>query len=127
MAVPAKLRRSLEGGVVISKSVDSCLHIYPKEEWITFADKISKLPVNQAKYRAFSRHTLGGAMDAELDQQGRILISEYLRTYANLKEKAVIVGQHNRIEVWDHATWEAYRKENEKNSVAIAEELGDIA
>ena len=127
IAIPAKFRRDLEDGVVIARGVDSCLYVYPKNEWMAFAEKISKLPINQAKYRAFSRHTLGGAMDTEFDAQGRILISDYLRQYAGIKEKAVIVGQFNRLEVWDEHTWHAYKTENEKRSAEIAEELGDIA
>ena len=92
-----------------------------------YADKISKLNINHANSRAIQRHTLGGAMDIEFDSQGRILISDYLRLYAGIKEKVVVVGLNNHIEVWDEATWRNHMAEVEKNGDKIAETLGDIA
>ncbi|MDP3900188.1 MAG: division/cell wall cluster transcriptional repressor MraZ, partial [bacterium] len=67
-----------------------------------------------------------GAMEAEFDGQGRILLPEYLRKYAGIDKKAIVAGIYNRIEIWDAGKWERYSKENEKNSVKIAEELGEF-
>lgn len=126
MAIPAKFRRGLEGGVIVSKGIDQCLSIHPKEEWVKFADRISKPTIDQANSRAYKRHTLGGAIDVEFDAQGRILISEYLRSYAGIKEKAVVVGLYNYMEVWDEEKWKTHKSEIEKNGDKIAENLGNI-
>jgi MraZ protein len=127
MAIPAKFRRGLEGGMVVTRGLDSCLFIYPKEEWIKQAAVISKMPMGHANTRAFHRLMIGGANDTECDAQGRILITDHLRSYAGIKEKVVIVGLYDRIEVWDEIKWQEYRATIEKNSEAIAEQVGDLS
>jgi MraZ protein len=89
-------------------------------------NKITNLPLSQANARAFARLMLSGAFEAEIDNQGRVLIPEVLRKYAHLEKKVVIVGMHNRIEIWDEKKWEEYKKQSEENSQEIAERLSDL-
>lgn len=126
LAVPAKFRKSLSGGVVVTKGMESCLYLYPTEEWLKLADALSKLPINRADSRAFSRLLLGGANHAEIDSQGRILVPEYLRKYAGITSRAVIVGLYNRAEIWDEEKWKEYRAKVEERGDEIAERLGEL-
>ena len=126
VAIPAKFRKSLAGGVVVTRGIESHLYIYPKEKWGELAAKLSKLPINQANSRAFSRHMLGGAAEAEIDGQGRILIPEYLREHAGITNEVVMVGIYDRIEVWAENKWNAYKIETGKNTESIAEQLGEL-
>ncbi|OHA09024.1 MAG: cell division/cell wall cluster transcriptional repressor MraZ [Candidatus Sungbacteria bacterium RIFCSPLOWO2_01_FULL_59_16] len=126
LAVPAKFRRVLAEGVVVTKGLDGCLYLYPLGEWGTLAEKLSKLPINQADSRAFSRMMLAGANHAEIDAQGRILIPEYLRRYAGIAGRAVIVGLYNRAEIWDEGKWQRYRSDVEGRTDEIAERLGEL-
>ncbi|MBI2055648.1 MAG: division/cell wall cluster transcriptional repressor MraZ [Candidatus Sungbacteria bacterium] len=126
IAIPAKFRKDLSGGVVITRGLDACLYLYPLEEWTKLADKLSKLSITQADSRAFSRLMLAGASHAEIDNQGRILVPEYLRKYAGMTSKAVIVGIYNRAEIWDEKRWFKYRGDVEKKTEEIAERLGDL-
>src|SRR3989344_8531771 len=89
LAVPAKFRASLTRGAVITRGLDNCLFVYTKEEWIKLSEKISALPLAQAKSRAFSRLMLAGAMEAAVDKQGRMLIPDYLKQFANFKKNVV--------------------------------------
>lgn len=123
VAIPAKFRRTLENGMIVTRGFDSCLFVYPKEEWLKQAHKISELPIGQANARAFHRFMVGGATDAEYDTQGRVLIGDHLRSYAGLKEKVVIVGLNDRIEIWDETKWHEYRSSIEKNADTIAEQI----
>ena len=125
MAVPAKFRSELKKAVV-TKGLDDCLFLYPKKEWDKLAEKLAALPISKSNTRAFSRLMLAGAMDVEVDSQGRIILPEYLRKFAALDKKVVIIGLYNRLEVWDEDKWNSYNLENEKNSVANAEALSDI-
>lgn len=84
------------------------------------------LPLAQANSRAFVRLMLAGAMDVELDQQGRILIPDYLREYASLKKEAIIAGLYNRVEIWDETAWKQYKEKTERSSDEIAEKLGEL-
>ncbi len=127
MAVPAKFRKSLSGGVVVTKGSEGCLYLFGVEEWTKLADKLSHQPITQADARAFSRLMLGGASHAEIDSQGRVLIPDYLRTYAGIGGKAVIVGLYNRAEIWEEEKWQRYRASVEEKGDEIAERLGGLS
>lgn len=126
LAVPVKFRTELAKGAVVTKGLENCLFLYTKKDWQELAEKISKLPISQSSSRAFSRLMLAGAMEAELDKQGRIVLPDYLRKYAGLNKKAVVNGLYNRMEIWDEATWEKYKTATEKDSGNIAETLGEL-
>ena len=126
LAIPAKFRKILSDGVVITRGLDACLYLYPLEEWTKLADKLAKLPINQADSRAFSRLMLAGASHAEIDSQGRVLLPEYLRKYSGISSKAVIIGIYNRAEIWDESRWREYRAGVEERSDEIAERLGNL-
>lgn len=126
MAVPAKFRKFLSGGVVVTKGMDACLYLYPMEEWNKLADRVAHLPINQADSRAFSRLLLAGASYADIDSQGRILIPDSLRKYAGIAARATIIGLHNRAEIWDEEKWKEYRAKVEERGDEIAERLGEF-
>jgi MraZ protein len=92
IAIPAKFRSALKTGAVVTKGLDNCLFLYTKKEWSKIAERMANLPFNKANDRALARHFLAGAMDVEFDGQGRIMLPEYLRTFATLNKKVVIAG-----------------------------------
>lgn len=126
MAIPAKFRPRILNEAIITRGLDSCLFVFTKADWEELAKKLVALPMAQANSRAFARLMLAGATHAELDSQGRILIPDYLRTYAGLNKEAVVAGLYNRIEVWDTGAWADYKKKTESNSEEIAEKLGEL-
>lgn len=126
MAIPAKFRSKLEGTAIITRGLDRCLFIFPQKEWNALVEKLMHLPLVQADSRAFVRLMLSGASDVEFDAQGRILIPEPLRRYAQLSKKAVVTGLFNRIEVWDEEEWNRYKAKTENASDEIAEKLGQL-
>ena len=52
----------------------------------------------------------GYATDCQFDSQGRILLSQELRDYAEIKKHAVILGQGNKFEIWDQVSWNEQRE-----------------
>jgi MraZ protein len=126
LAVPVKFRDDLKKGAVVTKGLDGCLFLYTMSEWKILADKLSKLPISQSNTRAFARLMLAGAMDVQIDKQGRVVLPDYLRRYAVLKKKIIINGLYNRLEIWDENNWEKYKKITEKESGDIAEKLGEL-
>src|SRR6056297_3433255 len=125
MSIPAKFRAYLKNGAVVTRGLDNCLTVYPMPEWEELANKLAALPISNSNSRAFSRFMLSGASDVQLDKSGRILIPEYLRNFAHLKTKnlVVITGLQNRLEIWSVEEWNKYRKSTEKDSIKIAEQL----
>jgi len=126
LAIPSKFRNDLATGAVVTRGLDTSLFLFPKEEWGKLAQKLASLPLGQSNSRAFARLMLAGAMDVELDKQGRVVVPEYLRQYANLQKSAIIAGLYNRLEIWDEEKWEVYKKKVESDADAVAEQLGEL-
>ncbi|MBI5621533.1 division/cell wall cluster transcriptional repressor MraZ [Candidatus Falkowbacteria bacterium] len=125
MAVPVKFRKELAKSV-ITKGLDGCLVLYPAGEWKKLADKLAALPISKANARGFSRLMLAGAMDCDVDRQGRVMLPDYLRQFAGITKKVIVAGLYNRVELWEEKAWEKYRANMEKDSGKIAEQLGEL-
>jgi MraZ protein len=126
LSVPKKFRSDLSKGAVVTRGLDSCLFLYTRKEWQTLAEKLAALPFAQANARAFARLMLAGAMDVEVDKQGRVMIPEYLRKYAGIAKETVVAGLYNRLELWDASKWNAYKQRTEAESNAIAEQMANL-
>jgi len=126
LAVPTKFKAELRKGSVVTRGLDASLWLFPHEEWESLAAKLAALPLSKSNSRAFARLMLAGAMDVKMDRQGRILVPDYLRSYAMLKKRTVLAGLYNRIEIWDEDVWNTYRQSTEKESDTIAEQLESI-
>ena len=125
VAVPAKFRQQLKKAVV-TKGLDSCLFLYPQKEWDVLATKVANLPMDRAENRAFARSFLAGAMEVDFDKQGRIILPEYLRQFANINKNVIIAGLYNRLEIWDEEKWNKYKNESDKNYNDIVSTLDDL-
>jgi len=126
LAIPAKFRKELGNKAVITKGLDQCLVVYPLSEFEKVAEALSKLPTGQSEGRSFVRDFFSGASDVEIDSLGRILIPEYLKKIAGLREKVVVVGVYKRLEVWDEEKWNEYKSRIEKQTDILAEKLGEV-
>jgi MraZ protein len=126
VALPAKFRKELGKKIIITHGFDKCLFIYPIKEWQGFSDKLSALPVGTSDTRGLNRFMFGGAQETEVDSLGRILIPDFLKEFAGLKTKVVIVGIEKRVEVWDEKSWDSYKERIEKEADRLAEKLGDL-
>ncbi|TSC57037.1 MAG: MraZ protein [Parcubacteria group bacterium Gr01-1014_18] len=127
LSLPVKFRESLGRGAVVTRGLDGCLTLYALDEWKTLAQKLATLPINKSDGRAFSRFVLSGAMDVGMDRAGRIVIPEYLRVFAKISKKTVVVGLYNKVEIWNEEAWTRYQSDNESSSSSIAEKLGDFS
>ena len=129
MSLPAKFRKALGKKVVVTHGLDSCLFVFSLSEWEKILEKLGDLSMGQSDSRAFSRFLLSGAQDMSVDSLGRILIPEYLSDFAGLTSKggkAVLIGVHDRIEVWNEKNWTAYKKRLSKDADGMAEKLGAL-
>ncbi len=126
VSLPAKFRQKLGVKVVITHGLDNCLFLYPLKTWLKVSEKLGQLGIGQAQKRGFNRFMLAGAVLVDVDSIGRILIPDFLRKFAKLKEKLVFAGIHDRAEIWDEGRWISYKKSIESNADKLAEELGNI-
>lgn len=126
LAIPVKFRGDLAHGAVVTRGLDASLFLFPKEEWGKLAEKLANLPLGKSDSRAFARLMLAGAMDVEVDKQGRFILPEYLRQYAGMSKAVVVAGVYNRLELWDAEKWAAYKRLTESEVGNIAEKLGEL-
>ncbi|KKS44042.1 cell division/cell wall cluster transcriptional repressor MraZ [Candidatus Nomurabacteria bacterium RIFCSPLOWO2_02_FULL_42_17] len=124
VALPAKFRKELGKTVVVAPGLDNCLALFTPKEWQKVSNKLSESSMLQADNRSFSRFMFGQAIEAETDALGRILIPDFLKTRAGLKNKIVLIGVQNRVEIWNEQAWVEYKQVVEKQADALAEKLG---
>jgi MraZ protein len=127
VAVPVRFRARLAQGATLARWLDRCLAIFPAETWEELAARIQALPITNPTAREFARFMSSGAVEVELDRQGRVLVPGYLREYAGLtSSEVVVVGALNRLEIWSPDRWEPYRSRTEGEPEALAEHLAGL-
>ncbi len=123
LIMPAKLREDMGEKFIITKGLDGCLFGFSQKEWENFEAKLKTLPLTNKNARDFVRFFLSGAMECEIDKQGRFLISSNLRKVATLEKEVVIIGVGTRIEIWNKDKWEEYNSEENISADSIAENM----
>jgi MraZ protein len=123
ISIPANFRKEMGKKVVITRGLDNCLFVYPLSQWEKVSADIGSHSMNQSDARGFMRFMFGGAVESEVDAMGRILIPDYLKNFACLKNKVVLVGIKDRIEIWDERKWNEYSERVEKQAEVMAEKL----
>lgn len=126
LIVPAKFRDSLGESFVITRGLDQCLFGYPLDEWRQLEEKLKTLPMTKKDARAFTRFFFSGAIECEIDKQGRINLPTTLIGYAKLEKECVVLGVSSRIEIWNKGIWEEYFTESEESFAEIAENMIDF-
>ena len=121
--MPAKLREDVGENFIVTKGLDGCLFGFSKAEWANFEEKLKSLPLTNKNARDFVRFFLSGAIECEIDKQGRFLIASNLREYAAMEKEVVIIGVGTRIEFWDKAKWKEYNSSENISADNIAENM----
>ncbi len=123
LIMPAKLREDMGEKFIITKGLDGCLFGFSQTEWSNFEEKLKTLPLTNKNARDFVRFFLSGAIECEIDKQGRFLIASNLREYANMEKDVVIIGVGTRLEIWNRDKWKAYNSDENISADEIAENM----
>ena len=126
LTMPVKLREDVGDKFILSKGLDGCLFGFSQSDWNTFEDKLKGLPLVNKNARDFVRFFLSGAIEVEIDKQGRFLIPANLREYATLDKEAVITGVGTRLEIWNKDKWKVYNSEENLSADQIAENMANL-
>ena len=124
LIIPSKFRELLGDEFIVTKGLDGCLFVFPKNEWQIFEEKLRTLPLTQKSARTFTRFFVAGATTCELDKQGRILLPQTLREFAELEKDVVLAGNLNRIEIWSKTNWIDNNAYDDMDD--IAEQMTDL-
>ncbi len=118
MNIPVKFRELLGDTFVVTRGLDQCLSIYPLDAFEAFAQKLQALPISDKNARKFVRYFMSGAVECELDKQGRILLSQPLRQFANISKDVVIIGNGTTIEIWDSEIWNDFNTDMTPDTIS---------
>ena len=118
LIVPSRFRESLGSEFVVTKGLDGCLVVYPNEEWTNIEEKFRNIPLTTKDARKFSRFFFAGAASCEVDKQGRILLPQILREFADLQKEVVLVGVLSRIEIWSRQRWQDANTYDDMDEIA---------
>lgn len=117
LIIPSKFRFELGETFVLTRGLDGCLCVYPQNEWNILESKLRALPLTNKNARTITRFLVSGAAACELDKQGRILVPAALREYAGLEKDVVVMGNLERIEIWDKAKWDSNSSYEDMDSI----------
>jgi MraZ protein len=124
LTLPARFRQEFEGGVVLTRGMESCLLAYPKQAWgHAFGGRLDELDPLRGEARRLQRYFFANMVEDELDKQGRIGIPAVLKDYAKLDRDVVVAGVNDHLEIWDRAAWRRELAEVEGSAGDVAERL----
>ena len=124
--IPAKFRDELHSTFILTNGLDGCLTIYSLEQWNKIFENINKLPTTKKATRQYIHMLTSKACECSLDNQGRIIIPNYLALPVGIKKECVVVGANDHVEIWDKDTWNTYYEEAQSSFEDIAESLSDF-
>ena len=118
LIIPSKFREALGDVFVVTKGLDGCLFVFDNTEWAVFEEKLRSLPITNKDARKFVRFFLAGAAEVEVDKQGRILVPNVLREFAQLSKDVVLLGVASRIEIWSKERFEEVETYDDMDDIA---------
>ncbi len=110
----------------VTRGLDKCLFMFAEEEWKSQEAKFKAISFTKQESRTFNRLYFSGAVEMVPDRQGRILLPQYLKDFAEIKRDVAIVGVSSRIEIWSREKWEEFFRTSRQSFEEISEKLMDI-
>lgn len=126
LSLPAKFRKELGKNLIVTRGLDQCLFVFSVATWKKLTAKFADLSIGSSDTRGFNRFMLSGAVEAEVDSAGRILVPDFQKEFAGLKSEVVLTGVNDRVEIWDKKHWNAYKARIESQADSMASKLGEI-
>ena len=126
IAFPKKFREELGNKLIITKGYEGCLVIVSPAQWEELVGQSISGPFVSGLIRDTSRFLLASASELDLDSQGRFVMPEYLKTYAQISTEGVFIGLGRWVELWDLQVWSKKVQKKKKNSGVVADKLAGL-
>ena len=129
--IPAPFREILSSNytskLIFTNDVfDRCLCAYPADEWELLIGKIREMPQTLDSVRYYMRRVIGSAVECDIDKQGRVLVPSALRIDGGLDSEVALMGQGNRIEIWDKSELENVADPSKIDRKSYMEQLSNL-
>ena len=106
VALPPKFREEFANGAVLVPGSDECIEVYTPEGFEAEARVVERVPAYSEAGRQLRRAFFASSFDVQRDGQGRLLIPAKLLTHAGIQRDVVVLGNDQRLEIWDRTRWE---------------------
>lgn len=111
IVLPKKIRERLKGDTfILTKGFNFCLAGYDKEEWEEKAKELLNVSLLEKEELDKRRFIFSSAVYVDIDFQGRFVIPKNLLSYAELSDKAIVIGVGDHFEIWNPERWLDYQK-----------------
>ena len=106
IALPSKFRKELGEKIILSRWYEGCLVVVGITQWNLLVNRFAKREEVFIKpIRSVERFILCSAYEIDIDNQGRFVIPESLRSVARLDNEIIFLGLGERVEIWDQKSW----------------------
>ena len=127
LILPARFREiAKENGIekfFLTRGLDKCIFMFSEDEWKPQEQKFKNISFTKQEARTFNRMFFSGAVEVAPDRQGRFIIPQYLKDFANIKRDTMVIGVSNRIEIWDSDYWREFYANSKNSFEEIAEKI----
>lgn len=123
IAVPARFRETLGDHPVITRGLDGCLFLFSQKDWGVFSSSLEHATLTKRVHRDFIRLMTNDAQELTIDDQGRVLLPEFLRTLIHISKDVVFAGSSDHVELWDRDTYHAYVESLSSRAEEVAEQF----
>ena len=123
VAIPSKLRKEFQDGLVLTRGFDKCMLVYSLPEWNRICENFSTLPTTKDNNRRLIRFNFANAFNAEIDKQGRVALPTSLRQYAHINDVTIMAGGGRYLEIWGKESWEEEKVIMDEQAWQLAEEI----
>jgi MraZ protein len=105
LTIPARYRDLLAEGAYVTQGFDQNLMVITVTTFETISQNVMHKSITDSRARLLRRFLFSNGERVDLDQAGRILIPQFLRTAAGLDGEAIVVGVGDYFEIWSPEHW----------------------
>ena len=122
--ISSKLRKNISNEAknifVLTRGFESCLFLYPQDEWEKLEESIRALSTTNPQHRFMMRTMLECAIEVELDGQSRIMLTKELLQFAKIEHDVKLIGVLDKIEIWNPKIYDQYKSEQKESYEEVA-------
>ncbi len=128
VSIPASFRaeialHSRQTVVVYASPDEGFLYAWGYDDFVKFAEKITKLPPLSKERQRLSRTILAAAKPLTYDGEGRMVLPEQFTKSAGIDGKVMFAGQGEYFTMWNPENYEAKQAEDVEQYGADIEKL----
>jgi MraZ protein len=121
LTVPARYRGSLEGGLVLVKSIERCVEVWTPVGWDEFRRAaMDGVHPMSAQARTIKTFLSANSLPAKLDSAGRVPLPPFLMEHAGLQREVTVAGAGDHLQIWERSAWTDYNRKLTEDMFSIS-------